>query len=132
VSFHPRHIAERYGLFTIIVLGESVLAVALGPAGTDWRPSAVLTAEFGFVVAACVWWLYFEHVGSEGIELGPRPSFYWGYGHLAVYAGSPPSGWAPSSPSRPRRRRSSRSRPPSSWSSPSSGARCLRPSASRW
>jgi hypothetical protein len=45
VSFHPRHIAERYGLFTIIVLGESVLAVALGPAGTDWRPSAVLTAE---------------------------------------------------------------------------------------
>jgi low temperature requirement protein LtrA len=87
VSFHPRHIAERYGLFTIIVLGESVLAVALGTADTDWRPSAVLTAMFGSVVAACVWWLYFDHVGSEGIELGPRPSFYWGYGHLAVYAG---------------------------------------------
>jgi low temperature requirement protein LtrA len=87
VSFHPRHIAERYGLFTIIVLGESVLAVALGTADTDWRPSAVLTAVFGFVVAACVWWLYFDHVGSEGIELGPRPAFYWGYGHLAVYAG---------------------------------------------
>ena len=87
VSFHPRHIAERYGLFTIIVLGESVLAVAVGTADTDWEPSAVLTAVFGFVVAACVWWLYFDHVGSSGIELGPRPAFYWGYGHFAVYAG---------------------------------------------
>ena len=35
VSFHPRHIPERYGLFTIIVLGESVLAVVAGTAGTD-------------------------------------------------------------------------------------------------
>jgi low temperature requirement protein LtrA len=87
MSFHPRHIAERYGLFTIIVLGESVLAVAVGTTDTDWQPAAILTAVFGFVVAACVWWLYFDHVGSEGIELGPRPAFYWGYGHFAVYAG---------------------------------------------
>lgn len=87
VSFHPRHIPERYGLFTIIVLGESVLAVALGTADTDWAPAALLTATLGFVVAACIWWLYFDHVGSSGIELGPRPAFYWGYGHLAVYAG---------------------------------------------
>ena len=87
VSFHPRHIAERYGLFTIIVLGESVLAVAVGTADTNWESSAVLTAVFGFVVAACIWWLYFDHVGSSGIELGPRPAFYWGYGHFAVYAG---------------------------------------------
>jgi low temperature requirement protein LtrA len=87
VTFHPRHIAERYGLFTLIVLGESVLAVASGTAGTDWAPAAVLTAVVGFVAAACIWWLYFDHVGSSGIELGPRPAFYWGYGHFAVYAG---------------------------------------------
>jgi low temperature requirement protein LtrA len=87
VSFHPRHIPERYGLFTLIVLGESVLAVAAGTAGTDWAPEGVLTAVAGFVAAACIWWLYFDHVGSSGIELGPRPAFYWGYGHFAVYAG---------------------------------------------
>lgn len=86
VSFHPRHIAERYGLFTIIVLGESVLAVAAGTSGTDWAPTAVLTAVFGFVAAACIWWLYFDYVGTSGVELAPRPAFYWGYGHLAVYA----------------------------------------------
>jgi low temperature requirement protein LtrA len=87
VTFHPRHIAERYGLFTLIVLGESVLAVASGTVGTDWAPEAMLTAIVGFVAAACIWWLYFDHVGSSGIELGPRPAFYWGYGHFAVYAG---------------------------------------------
>ena len=87
ITFHPRHIAERYGLFTLIVLGESVLAVASGTAGTDWEPAAMFTAVAGFVAAACIWWLYFDHVGSSGIELGPRPAFYWGYGHFAVYAG---------------------------------------------
>ena len=87
ITFHPRHIAERYGLFTLIVLGESVLAVTSGTAGTDWAPAAVLTAVAGFVAAACIWWLYFDHVRSSGIELGPRPAFYWGYGHYAVYAG---------------------------------------------
>jgi low temperature requirement protein LtrA len=87
ISFHPRHIPERYGLFTLIVLGESVLAVASGTAGTDWAPAGALTAVAGFVAAACIWWLYFDHVGSSGIELGPRPAFYWGYGHFAVYAG---------------------------------------------
>jgi low temperature requirement protein LtrA len=87
ITFHPRHIAERYGLFTLIVLGESVLAVASGTTGTDWALAAVLTAVAGFVAAVCIWWLYFDHVGSSGIELGPRPAFYWGYGHYAVYAG---------------------------------------------
>ena len=29
-AWHPRHIAERYGLFTIIVLGESMLAATIG------------------------------------------------------------------------------------------------------
>ena len=67
MSFHPRHIAERYGLFTIIVLGESVLAVVSG-------------------TAACIWWIYFDYVETTGMELASKPTFYWGYGHLAVYA----------------------------------------------
>jgi len=86
MSFHPRHIAERYGLFTIIVLGESVLAVASGTAGTEWAPAAVLTAALSFAAAACIWWIYFDYVEVTGMSLAPGPAFYWGYGHLAVYA----------------------------------------------
>lgn len=84
VSFHPEHIPERYGLFTIIVLGEAVLAVAAGTADTGWDLSAVLTGVSGFVIAACIWWLYFDYVGSSA--LGTSTGFHWGYGHLLVYA----------------------------------------------
>ncbi len=84
--FHPEHIAERYGLFTLIVLGESVLAVASGAAGTDWNPNSVLAGLFGFVAAACIWWLYFDYVESSALGLGSRAAFFWGYGHLFVYA----------------------------------------------
>jgi low temperature requirement protein LtrA len=90
--FHPEHIPERYGLFTLIVLGESVLAVAAGTAGTGWYPEAVARAVFGFVIAACIWWLYFDYVGSSGLQISPRASFFWGYGHLPIYAGIAASG----------------------------------------
>jgi low temperature requirement protein LtrA len=85
--FHPEHIPERYGLFTLIVLGESVLAVAAGTAETGWYPAVVATGVFGFVIAACIWWLYFDYVGSSGLQISPRASFFWGYGHLPIYAG---------------------------------------------
>jgi low temperature requirement protein LtrA len=85
-AFHPEHIPERYGLFTLIVLGESVLAVAAGTTGTGWDPTAVLTGVFGFVDAACIWWLYFDYVESSALTLGSRAAFFWGYGHLFIYA----------------------------------------------
>jgi low temperature requirement protein LtrA len=54
------HIPERFGLFTIIVLGESVVAAARGLTEQRWQPEAVATAAFGFLVAICVWWIYFD------------------------------------------------------------------------
>ncbi len=64
VPIHVSHVPERFALFTIVVLGESVLAVALGVADRDWALSAVVIAALGFFVAASIWWLYFGH----GIE----------------------------------------------------------------
>ena len=87
-AFDAAHIAERYGLFTLIVLGESVVAAsaALAAAGFDARSG--VTAALGFAVAAAIWWIYFDSVrwtalGREGL----RRSFTWGYGHLLVFAG---------------------------------------------
>jgi len=55
-SWHPHHIAERYGLFTIIVLGESVSASAIGvqkglaDSGVTALPAgAVQDAANGFI-----------------------------------------------------------------------------------
>jgi low temperature requirement protein LtrA len=75
--FQPEHIAEHNGLFTIIVLGESVLAVAVGgTAGTGWEPAAVLAGVLSFMIAACLWWLSFDYVGSSALELSSIGSFY--------------------------------------------------------
>jgi low temperature requirement protein LtrA len=84
--FHPHHIEERYGLFTILVLGESILAATVG-----FREAiaAGITAELivmggcGLVLAFGCWWLYFDHPG----HLSPTRAqgFRWGYGHVLVF-----------------------------------------------
>jgi low temperature requirement protein LtrA len=61
----PSHVPERFALFTVIVLGESVTAVALGTADQDWRLDSAMTAVLGFAAVACLWWVYFDR-GIEG------------------------------------------------------------------
>ncbi|WP_416840445.1 low temperature requirement protein A [Haloferax sp. DFSO52] len=56
------HYSERLGLFTILVLGETVIAIAVGTSGTDWGFSSGLVAGTGFIVVLTLWWTYFRHV----------------------------------------------------------------------
>jgi low temperature requirement protein LtrA len=68
VPVDPAHVPERFALFTIIVLGESVVAVALGTADTDWRAASATTAALGFVAVACLWWVYFDRGMAGGLS----------------------------------------------------------------
>jgi low temperature requirement protein LtrA len=85
LSYEPDHIAERYGLFTLIVLGESIVAVVAGlDTGSEAR--AVLVAVLGLVIASAIWWLYFDRFrGMPGGSV--RTGFVWAQGHLLVFAG---------------------------------------------
>jgi low temperature requirement protein LtrA len=60
-----RHLPERFGLLTLIVLGESVLAVVLGVSKVSWDAGSAAAAATGFVVAAALWWIYFDFL-DEG------------------------------------------------------------------
>ena len=60
-----RHLPERFGLLTLIVLGESVLAVVLGVSKVSWDAGSGAAAASGFVVAAALWWIYFDFL-DEG------------------------------------------------------------------
>ena len=60
-----RHLPERFGLLTLIVLGESVLAVVLGVSKVSWDAGSAAAAVGGFLVAAAIWWLYFDFL-DEG------------------------------------------------------------------
>jgi low temperature requirement protein LtrA len=85
--YDVNHIPERYGLFTLIVLGEAIIAVARGTAESDWTPAAIITAVSGFAMAVVIWWAYFAHPHAEVLERGRAALFVWGYGHIVVWAG---------------------------------------------
>jgi low temperature requirement protein LtrA len=57
----PSHFAERHGLILIIALGESIVAIGVG-AEHGVGAGAVAAAVLGMVIAAMLWWMYFDVV----------------------------------------------------------------------
>jgi low temperature requirement protein LtrA len=88
-SWHPRHIAERYGLFTLIVLGECVLASTLAIQtaldGDAALADLATTAAGGLLTVFGMWWLYFAKESHE-LLTSLRAAITWGYGHYLVFA----------------------------------------------
>ncbi|SNS77248.1 Low temperature requirement protein LtrA [Geodermatophilus pulveris] len=66
VPLHIEHLPERFGLFVILVLGESVASVVNGMYETGWQTASVVVAAVGFVVTAALWWSYFDLGGAAG------------------------------------------------------------------
>jgi low temperature requirement protein LtrA len=63
---HVHHLPERFGSFTIIVLGISILGVVNGIADHNWTVSSIISAGLGLGIAFSLWWIYFDTVdGSE-------------------------------------------------------------------
>ncbi|MGA8980971.1 MAG: low temperature requirement protein A [Pedococcus sp.] len=109
--FHPHHIAERYGLFTIIVLGEVILAsvqaiqgvlakpagegssaghgvvpAAEGGSGSGLTPDLVLLAVGGLLIVFSLWWLYFKREHADLIGQGRTMTWVFSYAHFFVFA----------------------------------------------
>ncbi|WP_433538598.1 low temperature requirement protein A [Micromonospora sp. CA-249363] len=83
--WHPGHIGERYGLFTLIVLGEAVLAISLAiQTGLDAGDHGLWAlAAAGAVIVYALWWLYFDRP-VEAPDRLPY-SLVWGYGHYLIF-----------------------------------------------
>lgn len=88
VPFHPEHIEERYGLFTIILLGESILSATAGfqtAFDEGGLTDGLLAVGLGgLVLAFGAWWLYFDHPGH--IAPSSDNAFVWGYAHVVLFA----------------------------------------------
>jgi low temperature requirement protein LtrA len=82
VPLHISHIGERFALFTIIVLGESVVSVTAGIAEVDFDLANSVIAVGAFVVAASLAWVYFDRLGTHLIG-----STHYVYSHFVVYLG---------------------------------------------
>jgi low temperature requirement protein LtrA len=88
-SWHPHHIAERYGLFTIIVLGETIAsATAAVKGGFDEHGALgelLPIAAGGLLIVFSAWWIYFV-VPIHGHLRANGQAFLWGYGHYLIFA----------------------------------------------
>ena len=56
----PGHFAERHSLIVIIALGESIVAIGVGAEGIELGAGELLAAALGVVIAAALWWTYFD------------------------------------------------------------------------
>ncbi|MEZ4507237.1 MAG: low temperature requirement protein A [Thermomicrobiales bacterium] len=87
-TWHPHHIIERYGLFTIIVLGEAVLSASLAiQAVVDTRTFDGERAAIAVGAIASLymmWWVYFDY-NAPDILTRLRKTFVWGYGHALLW-----------------------------------------------
>lgn len=78
------HVPERWALFTMIVLGESIVVIALGTAGAEWDADSVAAAILGFASVAAVWWLYFDRQASVVLRGGTPSVVVYSYAHLPL------------------------------------------------
>jgi low temperature requirement protein LtrA len=85
------HVPERFGLFTIILLGESVAAVMHGMESQDmWTPSAAISAFTGLGLAFGYWWWYFDvarGAAKRDVTTNRKTLLFqvWSYAHLPLY-----------------------------------------------
>jgi low temperature requirement protein LtrA len=62
------HFAERYGLFVIICLGESVVAIGVGASGHPLSAEVVAAVGLGILITSGLWWTYFARFASTAEE----------------------------------------------------------------
>jgi low temperature requirement protein LtrA len=60
------HFAERHGLFVILALGESIVAVGLSAAELDRSLEVTIALGAAFLGAVAIWWLYFGRFAAAG------------------------------------------------------------------
>src|SRR5699024_1441246 len=91
-SWHPHHIAERYGLLAIILLGEGLLGItnAITPLLRSEISLLTEALPLGLGISAIMfslWWLYFKMPFAQLLEQQRtfKAAFFFGYGHYFVF-----------------------------------------------
>ncbi len=88
------HFTERFQLFTIIALGETIVLTGATTSGLEFNLTTALAFTAAFVSTACLWWLYFNYLSTvfERIldEAESRTAVgrdIFTYGHLPIIGG---------------------------------------------
>lgn len=85
--FSTSKLPERFGLFVIIALGESVVGTVQGLAERQSMSlMAGITGVLGLLLAFGLWWVYFDFVNRRSPKRGMGWGFAWAYLHLPLMA----------------------------------------------
>lgn len=94
VTYHPGHLPERFGLFLLVALGESIVGIGAPVAEGRLHPAQLLSVATAFVISCALWWLYFGFASDAmrfAVETAAsrRDMIRWvfSYGHLLLIAG---------------------------------------------
>jgi low temperature requirement protein LtrA len=90
------HWTERHGLFVILAIGESIVAIGVGAAEKPISTPLLIASALGVAASICLWWLYFdvmsvaaerrfhEATGAERVRMAIDA---YTYGHFPIVAG---------------------------------------------
>lgn len=81
------HLSERYGLLTLIVLGESFVKVLSGLSESHSHLSVLAQAVLTLLLTCCVWWIYFDDVAGSKLKEEKLGPMIWLYAHLPLQMG---------------------------------------------
>ncbi|CAM3975505.1 low temperature requirement protein A [Tsukamurella strandjordii] len=87
--WNPHHIAERYGLLTIITLGEGVVGTVVAMQALvkaqGWSFDVGVFGVAALAVNLCLWWIYFSIPVAHALAANKDKCFPWGYGHIVIF-----------------------------------------------
>ena len=89
---HPTHLPERFGLFTIIVIGKAIVSIVFAISNVGLGLYTGLIGLMGLVISFTIWWGYFEEAGGAETrvqERGDQIAKYqlWLYSHFPLLLG---------------------------------------------
>lgn len=85
---HPvqnHHLIERFGLITIILLGECILNIVTTVREIPITTEVVIAGLLGFIITVSIWWHYFESTEHDSEKAANGAGHSIIYGHLFVY-----------------------------------------------
>lgn len=92
IAAQNSHMDERFGLFVIIVLGETIIEVAHSLLPMTWSWPKLAVVVIGFLIAISFWYQYFSDNDQKVIHKALRSdrkklllSFVYGYSHLFIF-----------------------------------------------
>ncbi|MEI7026349.1 low temperature requirement protein A [Paenibacillus sp. y28] len=82
---NTHHLLERFSLFALILLGESVVSILAVLQSDSWTWQSVLFAAITFILIIAMWWQYFDNLEKKVDKSIRTAGQTIIYGHLFIY-----------------------------------------------